>query len=86
LRIKVIDAAMQLSEYLRATNTTYTKMAAAIGAGSVAVVWRHATGDRHPTPDFIERYEKATLGAVKAQDWQELARSKAAEADEGAAA
>lgn len=65
---------MQLIAYLKLTKLSYTSMAKLVDAKAVSVVSRHARGIRHPTPDFVERYERATQGAVTAQDWQNLAR------------
>lgn len=70
---------MQLRDFLKETKTSTAQMAEKVGAANPSVVWRHATGIRHPTPEFVERYEKATLGAVTAQDWQDLAINKDAE-------
>lgn len=36
-------------------------------------VWRHAHAKRRPSPEDIDRYDEATKGAVRLEDWHELA-------------
>jgi DNA-binding transcriptional regulator YdaS (Cro superfamily) len=64
---------MQLRAYLNLAKLSYSEMAKRIGTNAVSVVSRHARGIWHPTPEFVERYERATNGAVTAEDWQKLA-------------
>lgn len=64
---------MQLLEYLKLKEQTVSDFADEVGM-RVDTVWRHAHGKRRPGPEDIDRYDEATQGAVRLQDWHELAK------------
>lgn len=63
---------MQLKDYRSDKGLTLDDVAEMMGFKSASTVHRHETGVRIPRLDQVERYRKATGGAVTADDWVSL--------------
>ena len=68
---------MQLKEYRRSTGLTLEDIATLVGLAPRSVN-RHERGERLPNTVQIERYRKATGGAVQHEDWVKTARKRPA--------
>lgn len=60
---------MHPKSYRKEKGLTLRDLAELIGASNASVVSKHERGMMFPSPETIERYRKATGGAVTYADW-----------------